>query len=371
MELNTLFAPLMKLLPILYAFIGFGLLIVIHELGHFLFCKLFNVHTPTFSIGMGPTIFQKKLWNTNFQVALLPLGGYVEIAGIQEVGQGTQEFASAHDKTAFRSKPYIQKLLILLGGILFNIIFAYMVMIFVAARGTPKTNLTINAVTKDSPAYEAGLESGDIITKINDAVVEDDFAEVLKELQKIPTVAAPEVNIEILRAGSTRQVHLNIPAAQPEELPKQGRLGLAFSAEPSLEKQAGLPLLSAISVGVHKTHEVIEKTFLGIKSLFTQRSLKGAGGPVLILSESTRLAQKGFIFLLIFLSFISINLAIINLLPLPILDGGQLLFVTIEALIGREIPHSVKMGIHIASWLLVLSLLLYLTYNDLIALIRG
>jgi len=105
-----------KMLPLLWAFLGIGVLITIHECGHFVFCKLFGVHTPTFSIGFGPEIFRKKIGTTNFRLAAIPLGGYVEIAGHAEVGQGDQEFASVVGPESFESKSYWQKILVMSGG---------------------------------------------------------------------------------------------------------------------------------------------------------------------------------------------------------------------------------------------------------------
>ena len=114
----------MKLLPLAYALIGFGLLITVHECGHFFFCKLFGIRTPTFSIGMGPTLYQRNIGQTNFRLALVPIGGYVEIAGMAEVGQGEQAHAEDAGPDSFSSKPFWQRFLVLIGGILFNSLFA-------------------------------------------------------------------------------------------------------------------------------------------------------------------------------------------------------------------------------------------------------
>ena len=125
----------------------------------------------------------------------------------------------------------------------------------------------------------------------------------------------------------------------------------------------------ALEQGFKVTTQWIYQIFYSIKYLITQRTLKGAGGPIMIVSKTFETAQKGIIPLLIFLAFISINLAIINLLPIGALDGGQLLFATIEAIIRRQIPEIIKLTINLTSWFLLIGLILYLSYKDLLALI--
>ncbi len=123
-----LIALLPKLFFLFEGIIGLGFIIAFHELGHFLFCKAFNIRVPSFSIGFGPKLFSKKIGGTEFSLSAIPLGGYVEIAGSAEVGQGEQKEAHANDEGSFARKPYYQKLLVMLGGIAFNILFAYVVL---------------------------------------------------------------------------------------------------------------------------------------------------------------------------------------------------------------------------------------------------
>ena len=141
-----------KLIPFVYALIGFGLLISIHELGHFIFCKIFKIHTPTFSIGMGPTIFQKQIGTTLFKLSAIPFGGYVEIAGMAEVGQGEQKHAKDTSPNSFCNKSYWQKFLVLMGGIIFNLFFAYLTFSILLITGMPQAkemSIKIDSVKKD------------------------------------------------------------------------------------------------------------------------------------------------------------------------------------------------------------------------------
>lgn len=359
-----------KILPLLYAIIGFGALIGIHEFGHFIFCKLFGIHTPTFSIGFGPELFSRKIGRTNFRLALIPLGGYCEIAGSAEVGQGDQAFADARGSDSFADKPYWQKLLVLSGGIIFNLMFAYIVFcsLFLIGSSEPQA-VIIDGIVKESAAEKYGLKQNDGIIQINDkkllnasGAVEDEAIQIL--LDEIKVNANKDIQLVVLRDNKTETLTVHLDSKKEDV--NHGSLGIAGPRTPIQR----LPFLQAISRGIEVTNYWIVKTVQSVKNLITQRSLEGAGGPVMIMSMSFASAQRGFLMLFTFLALISINLALLNLLPLGALDGGQILFTTIEAIIGRKLPDNLRNGINIASWILFMGLAVYLTYKD-IALLFG
>lgn len=366
MTLNALYMFFsVKFIPLLSAIIGFSALIAIHEFGHFLFCKLFGIHTPTFSIGFGPELFCKKIGTTNFRLAAIPLGGYVEIAGLAEIGQGEQEFAHATDTTSFDNKPYWQKVLVLLGGILFNLLFAYIVFstLFMIGSSDPQA-IMVSGIVKDSAAQKYGLTPGDAIIQINDINLKND-AETL-----IPD--AHRVLLETIQKNPNKEVRFVVERdKQPRELlitlgerTEQGEIIGSLGAElrTPIQKQ---PFLQAIKMGIQETNRWIFVIIKSIKNLITQRSLEGAGGPVMIMSMSFGAAQQGMLTFLTFLALISINLALLNVLPIGALDGGQLFFVTIEAIIGRKLPLLLRNGINLISWIFFIGLALFLTYKDL------
>jgi regulator of sigma E protease len=357
-----------KMLPLALAFVGIGVLIAIHECGHFVFCKLFGVHTPTFSIGFGPEVFRKTIGKTNFRLAAIPLGGYVEIAGHAEVGQGDQEHARSVGPESFESKPYWQKVLVMSGGIIFNLLFAVIVLssLFMIGSSGPQA-VIVGGIVKGSAAEQAELKTGDAIVNINERTLVDETGNVLRDAREILLGEIrnnPDGLVAVLtrRDGTVLRRTIKL-GSRLEDGKSIGVLGAELQTP--LPK---LPFLRAIAAGFGEVARLAGLVVYGIKYLFTHRTLEGAGGPVMIMSMISGAAQHGAAALLLFLAFISVNLAVLNLFPFPVLDGGQIFFITIEAILGRKIPMPVKNGINIASWLLLMGLIVFLTYRDLVML---
>jgi regulator of sigma E protease len=347
-----------NLLFIFAALAGLGFLIGFHELGHFLFCKLFNVRTPSFSIGFGPRLLTKKIGDTEFALSAIPLGGYVEIAGNAEIGQGEQKEAFAHDEQSFARKPYYQKLLVMSGGILFNLFFAYVaIILLLAIGGLPKTTPAIDDIKPGSAAATYGLMKNDIIMQINGQTINGDWERAKSIISSLPD---QEAQFTINRDGKELVLPI-VVGSQEEDGKKMGILGIT----PKLGGQEKVSLSKAIGMGISQTNNLIWATIMGLKRIFLRGDLKGAQGPVAILSTIMQGISQSFSVFIFLLALISINLAVLNLIPLPILDGGQILYITIEAIIGRSLPLKVREYIHIASWIFMLGLILYMTANDI------
>lgn len=348
---------------------GINFVVGFHELGHFLFCKLFHVRTPTFSIGFGSFLISKKIGQTTFAFSSIPLGGYVEIAGSAEMGQGEQKDAHARDKHSFAVKPYWQKLLVMLGGIIFNLMFAYFALSLLFLIGLPKSELlyphnavpTVASVQPESPAQKFGIQVGDHIKAINDLDVRNDTLAVLKQ---IGAHAGKEITLLIERNG--KEISLPVVLENPENAQTKGLLGVSFE----ITGTQGLGLMDAIKQGIYLTNAYILGTIKAFKNIFAKRDVSKLGGPVAVISQTVAAASHSFIVFIFFLAILSINLAIFNLIPLPILDGGQILHYTIEAIIGRPINEKAREYIHIASWLLILGLIAYLSAQDIYKLIK-
>ncbi|MFA6527758.1 MAG: M50 family metallopeptidase [Candidatus Babeliales bacterium] len=359
-----------KLIPALATLIGFGALIAIHELGHFLFCKLFNIHTPTFSIGFGPELFSRKIGDTHFRLALIPFGGYCEIAGHEEVGQGDQAHALDRSDRSFDVKPYWQKLLVMLGGIICNLLFAYTIActLFIVGKHVEKPGVYIVSVLPSSPAQHAGLEAKDRVLALGKhqlatPTLTGETASTLV-IQELASKPGQQINLLIERDGQEKIITATL-ASKPAGTKMIGSLGVNFGFNYPITQ---LPFFQAIKAGIEQTNNWIRMIVQSLTTLASRRSLDGAGGPVMIFSQIFSSAQNGLLSLLVLLALISINLALLNLLPIGALDGGQVLFITIEAAIRRKIPDTVKIGINLASWAFFIILTLILTYRDIIAL---
>ncbi len=354
-----------RLLYLGAALFGIGFLIGFHELGHFLFCKIFGIKTPSFSIGFGPKIFSRKIGDTEFILSAIPLGGFVEIAGAAEVGQGEQHYAESTALDSFAVKPYYQKFLVMMGGIMCNLLFAYTVFIGLSFFGIPKTPLlyptngktTITHVEPNSAAAQAQLERGDIIRSINHIDVLHNTPYAIQIVQSLPTQTVP---LLIERNNEVKEVMVTIDAKPIGTETTIGSLGVSFE----IAEIPGSSFIESLKRGITLTNRWIAETIKGFISIFKRAELKGAGGPVAIIVMLTKGVTSSIKIFLILLAIISINLAILNLIPLPILDGGQLLFYTIEAILGRPLPLKIREYVHITSWIFVLGLMVYLSVYD-------
>lgn len=364
----TIIYSIINSLPlILIGIVGIGLIIGFHELGHFIFCKIFKVKTPSFSIGFGPKLINRQIGDTLFSISAIPFGGYVEIAGIQEVGQGEQKEAFRADEFSFSQKPYYQRLLILSGGILFNILMAYLIMALLFSLGAPKSPLLgdntippiISKVIPGLAADKYGLQENDKIIAINAKPV----ASSLELHQEIKNMAGKEANLSLERAGETITMPLTIGSVKQgnQEI---GQIGIEFA--PAFSEP--IPVHQSIIKAFSATNQMLVSTFKQYLSLFKNRLYGSVGGPIMMISEVSKSAKHGFRIFLLLLVIINLNLAILNLIPIPILDGGQILFTTIEAIIRQPIPEVLRIGIHYVCWIAAIALTLYLSYQDILKL---
>lgn len=341
---------------LLVGIIGISFLISFHEFGHFIFARLFGIKAPSFSIGFGPKLISKKIGDTVFSISAIPLGGYVEIAGNEELGQGEQKSSKSKGNDSFNVKPYWQKMLVMFGGIMFNFFFAYFIIIGLFATGMPETpflypdrvDTVVEAVAPGSLAEKSNIQSGDKIVAVNNNCVST-FKEYIDAVQQ--TEKGAEVTFKIKEAsGETRsivgKVPLGVVGFQVKQLPRQG-------------------ILESIKNGISATNVMIANLFFGLAHIFKKKKFDGLGGPIAIFSQTFKTAQQGIKPFLIFLVLFSIQLALLNLLPLPILDGGQIVFVTIESIAGRDLPDNFRMIIHYACWIFMALLTIAITFQDI------
>jgi regulator of sigma E protease len=310
---------------------------------------------------MGPHLFSKKIGDTTFAISAIPLGGYVEVANVPE---DTSMLSATDLDTFFSNKPYWQKMLVMGGGILFNLIFAYLAFFFLYAVGMPNTRIVspenarpaVGVLMQDSPASKANLQVGDTIVSINGQNTNDDIEQFFNLIRPLANQKALFV---IDRNGTQHELSV---AVGEQKIGDQtiGYLGIA----PATSALKPYAITTSLKKAFNRVNHLFMQTFLIFKWMFAQKSVAGLGGPIMIFSQTIQQAEQGLKVFLAFLAFISIQLGVLNLIPLPILDGGQALFVTIEAIIRRPLPIKLREYLAVGTWVLFLGLTLYLSFKD-------
>ena len=353
--ITSLLSHLHSLFFIAIGIIGLGCVISFHELGHFLVAKLFGIRVQTFSIGFGPTLISKKLGNTHFAISAVPLGGYNDFSN----PEGKDD-----DELSLTSRPYYQKLFVILGGIIFNILLSYLIFTFLFVVGMPSTPMMpqqalpiVSKVEPESPAEKAGLKAGDHIIAVNGETIHDNTKRLLEIIE---AASEQEITLTLERENAQETVSLH-PAAVKVLGKTVGKIGAQFT----LTALAPQSLVMAIKEGIALTHKHLHDTYCAFAYILSSCDTSRLAGPVSIFAATSKGAAQGFKIFLIFLAIISVNLAILNLIPLPILDGGQVLFYTIEAIIGRSIPDRIREYIFIGTWIGFMVLTVYLIGQDL------
>lgn len=367
-----------KLLPLLLTGAGIGFLITIHEFGHFIFAKLFNIGVPVFSIGFGPGLIKKRIGATEYRLSLIPLGGYcaIQMDSDPEAGMVTPdpEAAPLDPAQSFDTKPFWQKLLVLLGGILFNIAFAYIAFIGLHCGTRPKvvTEIIATAITEKSPAAKSRIAIGDRITGYDGITFGSGSASVHEQIRTFLDTIAAKPQQKMLLAITTKDMQEKVRRVTlGETADKAGFLGVAMEIKqvPIEGQYESDTFFDAIHKGIGLTNFYIKNTFAIIPSKFKRRNLDGLVGPLGLFSYAYTSAQQGLRSLLYFLSTFSVTLAIMNLIPIGALDGGQLLFTLIEGITRRRLPRKLKEGIIIGSWILFMLLTITLLYRDVLGFI--
>ena len=353
---------------ILYYIIPFivvlGVLIFFHEFGHFLIAKLCNVKVLKFSLGFGPKVMGKKMGETEYVISAFPLGGYVKMLGEENDEQIIPE--DAH--RSFSKQPVLTRIAIAAAGPMFNFLLAFILFsgIFLIS-GYPTMIAEVGQVRPDSPADESGILKGDIIEYIDGKKI-NKWDDIKKFIEKSPNKG---LNMEMIR-GDKRISTMVSPKEEivknifGEEI-KSALIGIVWSGN---IKELKLGPLRALKEGGKKTWELTALTVLTVVKLFQGViPLKTLGGPIMIGQLTGEIAKQNLSYLLPFMAVISINLAILNLLPVPVLDGGLILLFLIEIVIRK--PISIKkreMAQKIGLFLLIL-LMAVVFYNDLVRII--
>ncbi len=350
-------------MTIIFFLITLAVLILSHEFGHFIVAKKSGVRVDEFGFGFPPNIAKFKKGETTYSLNLIPFGGFVKIHG--EEGQDAQ------DEKSFGSKPVWVKSLIISAGVVFNIALAWILItagllvgmpvgVSSAPKGTEIKNqkVIILQIAKNSPAESAKILEGDELIG---------FSEVKEASDFINGNAGKEIELKIKRNGgevfsANLTPRINPPAGE-------GAIGIAMDAVGTVK----LPVHKALTEGAIMTYKVVVGTAVSLFK-FVVGAIKGTvgigaiSGPVGIAGIAGSAAKFGFVYFLSFIAFLSINLAIINILPFPALDGGRLLFLIIEKIKGSPVSPKISSAVHGAGMAILLSLMLFITYRDILKL---
>ena len=387
-----------------------GLVIFVHELGHFLAAKWTGVYAPRFSLGFGPAIWKKRRGETEYVIAALPLGGYVRMAsredetmaaieggvpegrgeglgntGTREAkGDGAEARPADWDEHAmvpfgpkpvpsnrwFESKPLWARVVIMLAGVTMNVVLTLVVSTGVFAYyGRAYVPAVVDSLVADMPAQRAGLLPGDSIASINGAAIRA-WSELLTTISQS---AGKEVTLGIVRGGRTMVLPM-IPVAAKGADPATGRpitVGRIGAYPKDRMERDKLGLLSAGAAGWNATW-AMAGSVVGVVGGLVRGSIsvKNLGGPVAIARTSVAAARTGLESVWALIAFLSINLAILNLLPIPILDGGQVLMTFVEAAKGSPLSPRVRENVMRVGLAAIVVLFAVVMFNDIVAIFK-
>lgn len=344
----------------LFAFIiVLGVLIFVHELGHFLVARFFGVGVEKFSLGFGPRVFGKKIGITDYRVSAIPLGGYVKM-----VGEEPDSTIDPKDiPISFTHKHVFKRILIVAAGPFFNFLLAAVIFfVMFQIYGIPVLKPSIGSVIDGKPAQKAGIMKGDLIVAIDGTRVEqwEDMA------QLIALSDGRQIEVTVKREESQFNVmivpELKIDKVFGVEI-KSYIIGIVSGSDGFVKK---LNPFQAFPASITETFKWTKRTVIGIARLVKgTESVKTIGGPILIAQMAGHYAKQGVASLSWFVAIISITLAIINFIPIPVLDGGHLLFFFLEAIIGRPVGVKVREVAQQAGMFLLIMLMIFVFYNDI------
>jgi len=311
-----------------------GVLIFFHELGHFLVARLVGVGVTKFSLGFGPKIIGKKIGMTEYVLSLIPLGGYVKLVGESD----TESLSEQEEKISFAKQSVWKRTLIIFAGPFFNFLLAIIIFSSVYVYGVPALSGIVGEVQKDSAAYEAGIIEGDKIISVDGKNINswNDIRPIVTQSQ------GKQLEVIVQRSEKTRELLVKPQLSKTQnvfgEEVNAYLIGISPSEEFIVEKRN---VWEASLIGLEKTWEFSKLTLVVfVKMIKGDVSPKNLGGPIFIAQVAGAVAKEGFILFLFLMALISVNLAIINLFPIPILDGGHIMFNIIEVI--RRKPLSQK-----------------------------
>ncbi len=336
-----------------------GILIFVHELGHFLAAKWSGVGVLKFSLGFGPRLLGRKVGETEYVISAVPLGGYVKLLGESE----GDKIAPEDEKRSFLKQPVIKRIGIVAAGPFFNFLFAVLAFSLIYMIGVPALTSDISGVQKDSVADKAGLRENDKIIAMNGKKITTwgDIAETITKSE------GKEIFLRISRGTEIKDVRLTPQLTKSKNIFGEDmdsyKIGVLSSQNTTTRR---LNPIMALWEGVQQTWTMTELTILSvIKLMEGVISPSTLGGPILIAQMAGAQVKKGILPFIFFMAILSVNLGVLNLLPVPVLDGGHLFFYVIELVTRREINIKWREWAQQVGFVLLILLMLFVFYNDI------
>ena len=360
------------ILTIIVFILILGILIFAHEFGHYISAKKAGVRVDEFGFGFPPRIFAFKKGETTYSLNLIPVGGFVKIFG-EERGE-----KKSTSKRAFYNKPAWQRAIILFAGVFMNLLVAAIFLSIVHGIGVPSfvekgqeanyrnIQIQIVEVAKNSPAEKAGIKIGDAIfgLSFNQEAVQ------IKEVEDVQNFIAGHIGEELnftLKRGNETLQKVMIPRSNPPE--GEGATGIAMSKTGLISYPWYKAIIKGFETAGKLIVTMISLFYLLIKTLILKGTMIGEiAGPVGIAALTSQMVQLGWVYVLQFTAILSINLAIINFLPFPALDGGRLLFLLIEKIKGKPIKFKTERMAHTIGFAILILLIIVITFRDIVKL---
>ncbi len=348
---------------IISAIIVLGILVFVHELGHFILAKKLGIGVITFSLGFGPKLIGRKIGETQYQVAAVPLGGFVKL-----VGENPEEEVKEEDRArSFSSAPIWKRAMIICAGPFFNFFLAVVLFSTINLFGVPYLPAKIGELSPGLPAEKAGLKKGDVVLSVDGEKVSkwDDLSRIIRGSN------GKELALQVKRDGETLELKVTPESSKVKNLFGEEvqifMIGIQPAEEVVVEK---VNPIVAVGLGVAQTWSGIKLTVISVVKLIERViPAKTIGGPILIAQLAGEQAKRGLVSFALFMSILSINLGVINLFPVPILDGGHFIFLAFEAIFRKPLSLKKMEMVQQIGLILIILLMIFAFYNDILRLI--
>lgn len=341
------------------------IIVSLHELGHLIAAKVFGVYCSEYSIGMGPKLYEKKFKETSFCIRAFPIGGFVAMAGDDNETGGTEDLDLPVERTMQGIAKW-KRIIIMLAGIMMNIllaIFIYSMIIFSNGQYATDAKPVISEIMENYPAEQSELKVGDIITEVtfdNGAVLKPDSYSEISVFSSSYYDGLGPWHMKVLRDNNTLNIDVN-PTYNEDE--QRYVIGIVFSNE--AVEIIDINFFNSFKYGFLYTIFVLKNVIVALVSLFKGIGLDNLSGPVGMYSIVSESVEYGFDYYIQIVALVSANIAMFNAIPLPIFDGGRVLLLFIEVIIGRPINKKVEEYIMSACVVILIMLMIFTTSNDI------